>query len=106
MRHKLRPLQGERRQTWLHAVRSGDVYLSAVPAEFFTVLGVEIKRRSPYRYAYLSGLSNDYIGYVPDREGFRLGGYQTWTGLHSLVPAGTGESIVEESVKLLKSLSR
>ena len=105
MRRKLAPVQGEKRRTWLQAVRVGDVYFSAVPAEFFTALGVEIKRQSLQRHTYVSGLSNDYIGYVPDREGFRLGGYQTWTGLHSLVTAGTGEAIVEESVKLLKSLN-
>jgi hypothetical protein len=103
-REKLRPIQGESRQTWLQAVRIGDVNLVAVPAEFFTKLGVEIKRRSPQRYTYVFALSNDYIGYVPDRDAFQLGGYQTWTGLHSFVAPGTGEAIVDETVKMLEEL--
>ena len=106
MRAQLRPRQGEQRKTWLQALRIGDVYLSAVPAEFFTALGIDIKRRSPHRYSYVAGLSNDYVGYLPDREGFRLGGYQTWTGLHSFAAPGTGESVVETSVELLKKLGR
>ncbi len=104
MRRQLRALQGEKRKTWVQAVRIGDVYLSAVPAEFFTALGIEIKRRSPHRYTYVAALSNDYVGYLPDREGFSLGGYQTWTGLHSFTAPGTGESVVEESIKLLQGL--
>ena len=48
--------------------------------EFFTALGQEIKRRSPFRYTYVFELANDYIGYIPDRRGFDHGGYQVWTG--------------------------
>jgi hypothetical protein len=103
-RVKQRPHQGEERKTWLQAIRIGDVYFVGVPAEFFTKLGIEIKRRSPHRYTYVFGLTNDYIGYVPDRDAFKLGGYQTWTGLHSFVAPGTGEAIVDEAVNMLKTL--
>lgn len=82
-RVKLKPFQGESRPMWLQAMRIGDVVLVGVPAEFFTVLGLEIKRRSPFRYTFVCGLSNDYIGYTPSRQGFENGGYQTWIGLHS-----------------------
>jgi hypothetical protein len=103
-REKQRPHQGEVRKTWLQVIRVGDVYFVGVPAEFFTKLGIEIKRRSPHRYTFVCGLSNDYIGYVPDRAAFKLGGYQTWTGLHSFVAPGTGEAIVDEAVKMLEEL--
>jgi hypothetical protein len=103
-REKQRAHQGEVRKTWLQAIRIGDVAFVAVPAEFFTTLGIEIKRRSPLRYTYVLGLSNDYIGYVPDRDAFRLGGYQTWTGLHSFVEPGTGEAIVDEAVRMVGEL--
>ena len=72
----------------------GDIAIVGVPGEFFTVLGQEIKRRSPFRYTYVFELANDYIGYIPDRAAFGLGGYQTWTGLHSFLEPGTGEEIV------------
>jgi neutral ceramidase len=103
-RAKLKSEQGKTRQMWLQAMQIGDVYFVGVPAEFFTTHGVEIKRRSPYRNTFVCGLTNDYVGYLPDRKGFELGGYQTWTGLHSFSEIGTGEMVVEESLKLLKEL--
>lgn len=103
-RRQLATLQGEARRTWVQVLRIGEVYLVAVPAEFFTALGLEIKRRSPHQRTFLCGLSNDYIGYTPTREAFALGGYQTWTGLHSFSAVGTGERIVEECLGLLREL--
>ncbi|MBX9583851.1 MAG: hypothetical protein K2P78_10950 [Gemmataceae bacterium] len=105
-RKVLAPKQGEERSTWLQAVVIGDVALVGVPAEFFTALGQEIKRRSPYRYTYVAELANDYVGYLPDRKGHALGGYQTWTGLHSFAEPGTGERVVDEAVKLLDELAK
>jgi neutral ceramidase len=104
-RQVLSSRQGEQRTTWVQAITIGDVAIVGVPAEFFTVLGEEIKRRSPYRYTYVAELANDWIGYLPDRKAFELGGYQTWTGLHSFAEPGTGERVVEESVRLLNELA-
>jgi hypothetical protein len=104
-RRILAPLQGQDRETWLQVMAIGDVAIVGVPGEFFTGLGKEIKRRSPFRYTYIAELANDWIGYLPDEEAFRLGGYQTWTGLHSYSEPGTGERIVDESVKMLKQLA-
>jgi hypothetical protein len=103
-RKVLAPRQGEERTTYVQAVLIGDVAIVGVPAEFFTVLGQEIKRRSPFRYTYVAELANDWIGYLPDRRAHALGGYQTWTGLHSFAEIGTGERMVDEAVKLLKQL--
>ncbi len=104
MRRKLSARQGEPRPTWVQAVRIGDVAIVGVPGEFFTALGEEIKRRSPFRYTCVFELANDYIGYIPDRPGFEQGGYQVWTGLHSYLEPGTGEQIVAEAVNLLGQL--
>ena len=62
---------GAARKTWVQAVRIGDVAIVGVPGEFFTALGEEIKRRSPFRYTYVFELANDYIGYIPDQRGIR-----------------------------------
>jgi hypothetical protein len=104
MRKELAPHRGETRKTWVQAIQIGDTAVVGVPGECFTVLGEEIKRRSPFRYTYVFELANDYIGYIPDRKGHELGGYQTWTGLHSYLEPGTGEAIVTESVRLLERL--
>jgi enterochelin esterase-like enzyme len=103
-RKTLAPQQGQERSTWLQTIVIGDVAIVGVPAEFFTILGQEIKRRSPYRYTYVAELANDWIGYLPDKKAFDLGGYQTWTGLHSYAEPSTGERIVDEVVKMLKEM--
>ncbi len=105
MRGELAAHQGESRTTWIQAVRIGDVALVGVPAEFFTSLGVELKRRSPIKQTYLAELSNDWIGYLPDREAHELGGYQVWTGFHSYAEPGTGERLVDEAVGMLRELA-
>ena len=104
-RKVLAPQRGTERTTSVQAVRIGDVAVVGVPAEFFTVLGQEIKRRSPFRYTYVAELANDYVGYLPDRKAHELGGYQTWTGLHSFAEVGTGERVVDAAVKLLDELA-
>ena len=106
MRKELAPRRGEKRTTWLQVVLIGDVAIVGVPAELFTSLGMEIKRRSPFEDTYIVELANDWIGYLPDREGHRLGGYQVWTGLHSYAEPGTGERVVDEVVMVLKELDK
>jgi hypothetical protein len=104
MRKELASQQGQERKTWVQALVLGDVALVGVPGEFFTVLGQEIKRRSPFRYTYVLELANDYMGYIPDAQGFDRGGYQVWTGLHSFLERGAGEAIVRVAVELLDQL--
>ncbi len=103
-RQLLLPQRGEERESWIQVLLIGDVAVVGVPAEFFTKLGLDIKNRSPYRFTYIAELANDWIGYLPDRDAHLLGGYQTWTGLHSYAEPGTGERVVEETVQLLQSL--
>jgi len=93
MRKTLAPQQGEDRHTWLQALLIGDVAIVGVPAEFFTKFGLDIKNRSPFRHTYIAELANDWIGYLPDLDGHKLGGYQVWTGLHSYAEPGTGERV-------------
>jgi hypothetical protein len=104
MRRQVAPRQGQDRKTWIQAILIGDVAIVGAPGEFFTVLGQEIKRRSPYRYTYVFELANDYVGYIPDQDGFDRGGYQVWTGLHSYLERGSGEAIVTAAIELLDRL--
>ena len=105
MRKELQPLQAQERETVIQAVVIGDVAIVGVPAEYFTSLGVEIKGRSPFKRTYVAELANDWIGYLPDREGHRLGGYQTWMGLHSYAEVGTGERMADAVIDMLNDLA-
>lgn len=104
MRRELSKHQGETRRSWIQAMLLGDIALVGVPGELFTKLGFLIKRLSPFRYTFIVGLANDWIGYIPDRRAYDLGGYQVWTGLHSYVERGTGEALVEIAVEMLSDL--
>jgi len=106
MRAALSSQQGQERETWVQAMRIGDVAIVGVPAEYFTQLGLDIKNRSPFRHTYIAELANDWIGYLPNLEGHKLGGYQVWTGFHSYAEPGTGERIADMAVEMLKELSR
>jgi neutral ceramidase len=104
MRLEMKPEQGRERKTSLQVLLIGDVAIVGVPAEYFTSLGVDIKHRSPIKDTLVAELANDWIGYLPDREGYELGGYQTWMGWHSYAEPGTGERIADEVVSMLAEL--
>jgi hypothetical protein len=104
MRKQLKGEQGNTRETTLQAILIGDVAIVGVPAEYFTIFGVDIKRRSPFPNTYVAELANDWIGYLPNLEAHELGGYQTWMGLHSFAEPGTGERVVDSVVEMLKEL--
>jgi hypothetical protein len=106
MRQKLKSEQGQTRQTVLQAIVIGDVALVGVPAEYFTIFGVDIKRRSPIKNTYVAELANDWIGYLPNLEAHEFGGYQTWMGLHSYAEPGTGERVADTIVGMLEELAR
>jgi hypothetical protein len=106
MRQTLKDQQGQPRTTVLQAIALGDVAVVGVPAEYFTLFGVDIKRRSPFKHTIVVELANDWIGYLPDREAHKLGGYQTWMGLHSYAEPGTGERVADQVVSMLEELSR
>lgn len=104
MREEMAPHQGEARQTRLQVIRLGDIVFVGVPGEMFARLGLELRRRSPFRHTCIIGLTNENIGYIPDRKAYADGGYQTWTGWHSKLEVGTGEAMVDQAVAMLDAL--
>ncbi len=91
------------RKSWFQVILVGDVAFVGIPGELFASLGLEIKRHSPFRYTYVVGIANDYIGYLPDKEAYSFGGYQTWAGPNYSMP-GTGEMLVDQAVYELNKL--
>jgi len=106
MRRQLKSEQGKTRDTVLQAIAVGDVAIVGVPAEYFTIFGVDIKKRSPFAHTVVAELANDWIGYLPNLEAHELGGYQTWMGLHSYAEPGTGERIADSAVGMLEELAK
>ena len=102
MREQMTPHQGELRQTRLQVFRLGDLAMVGIPGEMFASLGLEIRRRSPFRHTCIVGLANEQISYIPDRKAYADGGYQTWAGWHSMLEVGTGEAMVDQAVAMLR----
>lgn len=71
------------------------------PGEMFTELGLALKKRSPFPRTMVVTLANGNWGYVPDRRSYAEGAYEVES---ARVPAGTGELLAEEAVKLLTGL--
>lgn len=103
-RAELAPHQGEERTAWLQVIRLGEIAVVGVPCEFFARLGLAIRQRSPFRHTFIFGLANDDFGYVGDREGLALGGYQMWVSPHCPGAPGTGEAMVEQALAMLEKL--
>jgi len=84
----------------LQVLALGDVIFAAVPGELFTELGLEIKRRSWSKRVMVVTLANGSVGYIPTKEAYEEGGYET----KSLLKPGVGELIVDRMVMLIDKL--
>ena len=104
MRQEMALHQGETRHTRLQIIRLGDLVLVGIPGEMYASLGLELRRRSPFRHTCIVGLANEQISYIPDRQAYAYGGYQAWVGWHSMLEVGTGEAMVDQAVAMLEEL--
>lgn len=104
MREELAPRQGAQLSMRLQVIRLGDIALVGIPGELFARLGLDIRRRSPFRHTCVVGLANEKVGYIPDRKAYADGGYQTWVGTHSMLEAGSGDAMADEAVAMLNEL--
>jgi len=87
----------------LMAIRIGDVAVVGLPGECFCESGMAIKSRSPAPHTLVAGLSNDAIGYLPTRESFPQGGYETTVG-STLYEPGAAERLVDAATQQLHRL--
>ena len=59
----------------IQAIRIGDIYFAANPAELFTSLGLDLRQRWPKDNLFMLGYSNGSIGYLPDAHEVERHGY-------------------------------
>jgi hypothetical protein len=62
-------------ETEVQALRVGDVWIAANPAELFTPLGLEVRRRWANEDLFMLSYSNGSIGYLPDASEVEHRGY-------------------------------
>lgn len=80
-----------------------DLAIVGLPGEVFVQLGLAIKEASPYKHTMVLELTNSHIAYVPTKEAFSRGGYET---INSRLAPGGGEMMVESAIRLLKELKK
>ncbi len=89
--------------TELHAVRFNDLALITNPFELYTDYALRIKARSPAIQTAVVQLTSDCHAYLPTERAVAGGGYSARIDDGVIGPEG-GRKLVEDSVRLLKSL--
>jgi neutral ceramidase len=79
-----------------------------LPGDVFFEIGQRIAAELGAGPACVVGYSHGYIGYVPDRGAFALGGYEVaeshrYVGLWRVSPAA--EDVLQDQVRLLREMS-
>jgi hypothetical protein len=82
----------------IQGIRIDDAVFVAVPAEVFVEIGLRVKQMSRPR-AYIIGITNGYIGYLPNRASYPAGGYE-------VVSARVNENSEDELVRGILDLEK
>ena len=83
----------------------GDLAIVAFGSEVFCELKKQIQQQSPFKYTLFSTLTNGGHGYIPQRESFKHGGYETCVGVASSFTEDAADILKESALKQLKELS-
>jgi hypothetical protein len=97
----------DRGETWdyeIQVIRIGPAALVGLPGEPFVEGGLRIKLDSPTFPTYLVH-NTSYAAYLPTREAFDRGGYETRTGLISKFELDALDRVVSVATRLLRELS-
>lgn len=63
----------------LQAIRIGeDIAILSLPFETIVEIGLDLKKKSPFKNTFIIELANGETGYLPTPEQHKLGGYETW----------------------------
>lgn len=92
-------------QVPLQAIRIGDLAVCTIPFEAFAVIGLDLKRRSPFPRTMVIELANGAYGYLPTPEQHKLGGYETWLGTCN-VQEDASVILVDNLLKMLAELKK
>ncbi len=87
------------------ALALADVAIVTNPGELFVEFGLQIQEVSPFETTMVAELTNGYCGYIPTRQAFAHGGYETHRTVYtSRLVENAGSQLVEASSKLLDQI--
>jgi len=87
----------------IQVLRIGDAVVVGLPGEPFAEGGLAIKLASPSPYTIIAH-NTQFAGYIPTREAFTRGGYETMTSNWSKFAPEALERIVEAALNVLNEL--
>jgi len=90
----------------VQAIRVGEMAFVGFASEYFAEFGLKIKRESPFNETFVVELANGWHGYVPTREAFAHGGYETRFAYQSRLVPGAGDRLCDTALKLLGELAQ
>lgn len=86
----------------IQALSINDTDLIGIGAEYFVEFGLRIKEAVYPRRALVVSLANGCVGYVPTKEAFARGGYETTFGGWSKMAPEAGDMLAEAAIALVK----
>lgn len=88
----------------IQAFRIGELAIAAAPCEIFVEIGLDTKKRSPFKPTFTISLANGYNGYLPTPEHHALGGYETWRARSSYLETNASTKVSTVLFDLFETL--
>ncbi|MBI3854729.1 MAG: hypothetical protein HY293_03460 [Planctomycetes bacterium] len=82
----------------VQSIRIDDVAYVSIPAEYFVQFGLRIKEETHPIRTRVVGYANGMVGYVPHKEAFPRGGYETTFGYRSKLAPEAGDLLAEAAI--------
>jgi neutral ceramidase len=86
----------------VQAILLDDLVHVAIPAEYFVQHGLWIKEQGHPRRVRVVGYANGMLGYVPHKEAFPRGGYETTFGYRSKLAPEAGDLLADAAIQLIR----
>jgi hypothetical protein len=94
--------EGRAQEVEVQVIALGDeIAWVSLPGEIFVELGLELKKRSPFRHTMIAELANGAIGYIPNEKAYDEGNYEP---MSARCAKGSGEKLVETALRLLQKM--
>ena len=94
---------GKTMKVEIQVMKLNDAILVAIPGELFVEIGLDIKRKSKFDNTFIVGLANGEIGYIPTRQAFMEGGYES---ISTKFTEEAGEIIRDTALRLINRMGK
>jgi len=87
----------------VQAILLDEIVHVSIPAEYFVQHGLRIKEGTPGLRTRVVGYANGMVGYVPHKEAFARGGYETTFGYRSKLAPDAGDLLADAAIALIRN---